>query len=408
VSRKKEAASLMRDRLVFFTGVAVIVVLIVATVEIAAFFYTTYLAKRYGILFYLPQITEDYATYAARVNPRLGWPSPQVLQKEGDDLARTVAAAPNPDRGVPISAYGDSFTAGFGVKPEYAWSNVLGKMLDCQIANYGVPGYGTDQAYLRFHNNTEDKAKIFLLGVLSENIQRNVNQLRNFLIPSSQCQTKPRFVLGKRGHLQLVPLPKLTAQNYEDFIKNPDHYLHHDYFVPGGPSGAQKLGFPYTWSILKAHKFFYDRYVLGYKSYLQFYQPGHPSRAFPLTMAIIKQVISEAKVRGKHPIVLVFPTDEDFRVYHQHLVYEPLIHTFNQEQIEYIDLGAELLKRLGDRNYMDLFLGGKYHHFNEEGNRLVARIIFDYFKARNYDPRTVQPPARRVDQQRLLRGSTPK
>jgi len=390
VMGKKEAAVLKRNRLVFFTGVVIIVVLIAATVEIAAYFYTTYLAKRYGILFYLPQITENYATYAVRVNPRLGWPSRQALQKERDDLAKTLAAAPNPEKDISISAYGDSFTAGFGVKPEYAWSNVLGKRLGCRIANYGVPGYGTDQAYLRFHNNTADKAKIVLLGVLSENIQRNVNQLRNFLIPSSQCQTKPRLVLDKRGHLQFVPLPKLTAENYEDFIQNPGRYLKHDYFVPGGPSGAQKLAFPYTWSILKAHKFFYDRYVLGYKSYLQFYQPGHPSHAFPLMMAIIKQCIHEANIRGKHPIVLIFPTDEDFRVYDHHFVYEPLLQALKKENIEYIDLGAELLQRLGGRNYLELFLGGKYHHFNEEGNRLVAQIIFDYFRAKNYDLRHVQ------------------
>jgi len=380
----------MRNRLVFLTGVALIVVVIMATVEIAAYFYTTYLARRYGILFYLPQITEDYTTYAGRVNPRLGWPSPQALQQERDELARTRAAAPGPEGDMRISAYGDSFTAGFGVKPEQAWSTVLGKMLGCRIANYGVPGYGTDQAYLSFHNNGSDQAKIVLFGVLSENIQRNINQFRNFLIPSSQCQTKPRFVLDKRGHLQFVPLPKLTAKNYEDFIQNPGRYLKHDYFVPGGPSGAQKLAFPYTWSILKAHKFFYDRYILGYKSYLQFYLPGHPSHAFPLMMIIIKQAIHEAKVRGKHPIVLIFPTDEDFRVYDGHFVYEPLLQALKKENIEYIDLGAELLKRLGGRNYMELFLGGKYHHFNETGNRLVAQIIFDYFKARNYDPCHVQ------------------
>ena len=387
----------MRNRLVFFTGMALIVVLILATVEIGAYFYSTYLARRYGILFYLPQITEDYATYAARVNPRLGWPSLQALQKQQEDMIR-MASDPSSDlkktdTEFPISAYGDSFTAGFGVNPQYTWSNVLGKMLGCRIANYGVPGFGTDQAYLRFHDNNQDGAKIVLLGILSENIQRNVNQLRNFLIPSSQCQTKPRFVLDKQGRLRLVPLPRLAAKNYEDFIKDPDHYLRHDYFVPGGPSGAQKLEFPYTWSILKAHKFFYDRYILGYKSYLQFYLPNHPSYAFPLTVAIINQFLKEVKERGKHPIVIVFPTDEDFRVYHRHFAYEPLIQAFNREHIEYIDLGTEILKRLGSRTYLDLFLGGQYHHFNETGNKLVAQILFDYFKAKKYLPVTVQETA---------------
>jgi hypothetical protein len=387
----------MRNRLVSITGVALIFLAIVATVEIAAYFYTTHLARRYGILFYLPQITEDYATYAARVNPRLGWPSPQALQKEPDDLQKTAGTqgpnSPKANQGFPISAYGDSFTAGYGVDPEHTWSSILGARLGCHIANYGVPGYGTDQSYLRFHENTRDEAKIVFLGVLSENLQRNVNQLRNFLIPSSQCQTKPRFILDSAGQLRLVPLPHLTRENYEDFIKNPDHYLKDDYFLPGGPSGAQKLRFPYTWSILQAHKFFYDRYVLGYKSYLQFYQPDHPSQAFPLTMAIIQRFVGEAKERGQHPIVLVFPTDEDFRVYSSHFSYEPLIQALKKANIEYIDLGAEILNRLGDKNYMELFLGGQYHHFNATGNQLVARIIFDFFKSRQYLPLTVQETA---------------
>jgi hypothetical protein len=386
-------ADLMHDRLVFFAGVAIIVLVIGAVGEIAAFFYTTYLARKYGIIFYLPQVTENYTTYAARVNPRLGWPSPQAIQQQRDDLAKIAGSSNSPEREIPISAYGDSFTAGFGVKPECAWSNVLGKMLGCRIENYGVPGYGTDQAYLRFHDNNQDEAKIVLVGVLSENIQRNVNQFRNFLVPSPQCQTKPRFVLDSQGHLRLVPFPQLTAEDYEDFIKNPEHYLKYDYFLPGGPSGAQKLAFPYTWSILKAHKFFYDRFILGYKSYTQFYKPGHPSQAFPLTIAIINQFISEIKARGKHPIVLIFPTDEDFRIYDKHFVYEPLIHELEKGNIEYIDLGTEIIKRFNVRNYMDLFLGGQYHHFNEAGNRLMAQIIFDYFQAKKYLPRTGQQAA---------------
>ena len=390
---QEEIGNGRHNRLATFTGVALIAVVLIATVEISAYFYTTYLAKRYGILFYLPHITESYATYAARVNPLLGWPSPQAMQQKPDGMAGTGTTASNPKyvtQEFPISAYGDSFTAGFGVKPQYAWSNVLGKMLGCPIKNYGVPGYGTDQSYLRFHYNTKDNAKIVLFGQLSENIQRNVNQLRNFLAPVSQCQTKPRFVLDEKGQLDLVPIPKLSEKNYKEFIKNPERFLTNDYFAPGGPSGAQKLEFPYSWSIIKAYKFFYDRYVKGYKSYLQFYKLDHPSHAFPLNMAIIKQFLLEAKNRGKHPILLIFPTDEDFRYYYQNhkFVYQPLIHELKKEHIEYIDLGSGILKRFDGKNYMELFLGEKYFHFNKEGNRLIAQIIYDYFTAKNYCPKT--------------------
>ncbi|MFZ2089020.1 MAG: SGNH/GDSL hydrolase family protein [Desulfobaccales bacterium] len=366
--------------LVAVAGVAVIFLVIFATLELAAFLYTSYLAKKYGILFYLPNITEDYPTYAARLNPLLGWPSPQALEQEAQAAPGKAA----------ISAYGDSFTAGYGVEPEYAWSNVLGRMLSRQIANYGVPGYGTDQAYLRFHDNAKDTANLVFLGLLSENVQRNVNQLRNFIIPNSQCQTKPRFLLDDKGALQLAPLPDLTAENYRDFIESPERFLEHDYFRPGGPSGAQHLGFPYTWSILKAHRFFYNRYVLGYTSYLQFYQPGHPSRALPLTMAIVQQFHREAKDRGKHPIVLIFPGPEDFPYYQQHKkpLYEPLLQEFQRRGIEYVDLGVEIIKRLGSRDYSEIFLAGRYSHFNEKGNRLVAEIIYDYLKSKDYVPQS--------------------
>jgi lysophospholipase L1-like esterase len=398
--------NLMHNRLVTFTGVALIAFVLIATVEIAAYAYTTYLAKEYGIIFYLPHITENYATYSTRVNPLLGWPSPQTIQEQRNNLsgkATTASDSKNFDKEIPISAYGDSFTAGFGVEPEYTWSNVLSKMLGCRIANYGVPGYGTDQSYLRFHYNTTDEAQIVLFGQLSENIQRNLNQLRNFLAPIYQCQTKPRFVLTKHGQLQFVPIPQLSAENYDTFIENPVHFLTNDYFLPGGPSGAQKLEFPYTWSIIKAYNFFYNHYILGYKSYLQFYQPDHPSQALPLTMAIINQFIHEAKDRGKHPIILVFPTDEDFRVYrnNKQFVYKPLINKLEKEEIEYIDLGSELLKRLGNRNYMDIFSGAKYFHFNKEGNRLVAQIIYDYFTEKNYCPQNSKQTSSRQQKPKL-------
>jgi hypothetical protein len=244
-----------REGLVRLIGTAIIIGVIAAAVELAAFLYTTYLAQNFGILFFVPHITEDYATYAARVNPLLGWPSPQALQQQQDDIARQQAAlSPDPASNQPhmsMSAYGDSFTAGFGVEPEEVWSQVLGAKLGTHIANYGVPGYGTDQAYLRFQANPQDPAKIVFFGYLSENIQRNVNQLRNFLIPNSQCQTKPRFLLDEAGQLQLEPLPQLSAENYPRFINHPEDFLKHDYFAPGGPSGAQRLSFPYTWSILE-------------------------------------------------------------------------------------------------------------------------------------------------------------
>jgi hypothetical protein len=86
--------------------------------------------------------------------------------------------------------------------------------------------------------------------------------------------------------------------------------------------------------------------------------------------------------------VLIFPTNEDFRVYQdkKKFVYEPLLSELSKNQIEYIDLGTEMHKRLGDRHYMEIFSGEKYFHFNQEGNKMVAQIIYEYFIAKHYYP----------------------
>ncbi len=363
----------MQKRLVKYVGVAIIIGLVFIAAEIGAYFYTTYLAKNFGILFYTPHITDSYSTYKKRLNPLLGWPSSQAIQEQRQA------------RQAPISAYGDSFTAGYGVPPEDTWSNILGRMLGCTIANYGVPGYGTDQAFLRFQSNPPDGSKIVLFGHLSENIQRNVNQLRNFLVPNQQCQTKPRFVLDDQGKLKLVPVPHVSAADYDKFINNPDLFVKDDYFLPGGPSGAQKLKFPYTLSIIKAYKFFYNRYVLGYKSYLQFYRKDHSSKAFWITIALINKFCAETKKRGKHFIVLIFPTHEDFFYYKKNkkFVYQPLIEEFKKANIAFVDIGYEINKRWGDRNPLELFSKQRYYHFNEEGNKLIAQIVYEYFVAQN-------------------------
>ena len=47
-----------------------------------------------------------------------------------------------------IYVFGNSFSYASEVSDSEAWAHKLGSLLKCPVANYGVPGYGTDQAYL--------------------------------------------------------------------------------------------------------------------------------------------------------------------------------------------------------------------------------------------------------------------
>ncbi len=78
-------------------------------------------------------------------------------------------------------------------------------MLGCRVSNFGVEGYGTDHSYLRFKYNDRDRAKIVILGHLSENIIRNVNQLKGLLYHSRGVDLHPRFIIGQDGSLEFIP-----------------------------------------------------------------------------------------------------------------------------------------------------------------------------------------------------------
>ena len=56
-----------------------------------------------------------------------------------------------------VDVYGDSFTWGH-TKGEYSWPSVLSELLKCRVRNFGVPAYGTDQAYMKFLLNNNKRS----------------------------------------------------------------------------------------------------------------------------------------------------------------------------------------------------------------------------------------------------------
>jgi hypothetical protein len=353
-------------------------------IEGGAYLTATSLQKK-GI-FYAPHVTETYQVFQARFNPLLGWPSEKNYGSGDYDRSgsRVVPAFPDPDRfRACVSLYGDSFTWGEEVDNEHAWGNVLSKLLACRVANYGVGGYGTDQAYLRFHYNVRDHAKITLLVHLSENITRNVGQFRNLAVPVPQFLLKPRFILDGQGQLELVPMPVLSEKDYVEVNRNPEKYFKHDFFVPGGLSGNQKMSLSYSFAILRAFKRFHIRNKFtGEPNYANYYRADHPAHGLQVTAAIIQRFYREALSRGQEPIVAILPTGYDLVYYHKsrRWVYQPLMDDLRQSGINALNIGQEMMSRLGDRNPCALYTRCE-GHLNEAGNEMVAEIIFRYLKS---------------------------
>src|SRR6185312_6104743 len=114
---------------------------------------------------------------AENFDAKLGWIAPKLFRETNG--ARI--SPDNPSSPACLSLYGDSFVFGVEVSNTAAWGNQLAKKLNCKVLNFGVGAYGTDQAYLRFMANSNDPSGVVVLGILSENIVRNVNQNRAFL-----------------------------------------------------------------------------------------------------------------------------------------------------------------------------------------------------------------------------------
>ncbi len=362
-----------------------ILALMIAAAEGSALLAGLFLQKR-GI-FYTPSASISFDEYQAKRDEALGWPDPATFGCDGlrdEKGSRVIPAFPDPGvHKTGVSLYGDSYTYGYEVGPEHAWSNLLSIRLNRRVANYGVTGYGSDQAYLRFLRNENDEAAIVILNHLSENILRNVNQYRKLLVGKGPgVGFKPRFILDENKRLRLIPLVSFSSKKeFDKAIADPGLYFQHDYFVPGGPAGKRELAFPYTLSVLRSINNIHIRSNLfQIPVYFDFYQDDHPSQALPLTVEILAAFAEKAISRGKAPVITLIPTEHDLCHFRDtgKWPYQSLIDGLKEHRVEHVlNLGEGLINLLGRHDPERLY---GILHFNKEGNRLLARIMHTYLE----------------------------
>jgi hypothetical protein len=345
---------------------------------------------------YRPHLNKEYLNYLVIRDSALGWPNPNRFGH--DSLFDISGSRISPSFSDPaqhkalISLYGDSFTFGDQVDNKHAWGNVLSGMLQERVSNYGVSGYGSDQAFLRFLKNTGDEAKIVFLNHLSENIIRNINQYRQLLYAGDGLGFKPRFIIQQNGSLELIPIPGFSEAEYPEVVSDPGSHLPYEYFVPNGPAGIQKLSFPYTLTLLKSFGNFHIRAKLRHVPwYAEFYDPDHPSHALDLTLGILIKFHEEAIARGKTPIVTVIPDEPDLVFFRKSGIwpYQSLIDGLKSRNIDVLNFGEGIMRNLGSDDVETLYKSG---HYNERGNRIMADIALEYLqkKALLLQPDTTQ------------------
>ena len=325
----------------------------------------------------------DYEEYLRVRDPELGWPAPRSLGTPQFDHDGSVPLPSNPglaERGPPlISLYGDSFVWGqCNATPAQSWPDLLARRLERQVKNFGVASYGSDQAYLRFLRNTDDRTPLVVLGHMAENVIRNLTRLRDFTAGGSQgFAFKPRFVLGPDGSLERIPIPALTPTEYRRLLglEGPALELAHESFAPGGPAGAVRLRFPFTLSVLRNAGYWRFRSrVMRRPDSLELYERDHPLHGYQITREVLRAFHTEAHARGRRPLVLLFPGPAD-AAYCQKTginVLGPLAAELSAEGVEVLDFTPVLLRWLGERPSAQVFANS---HFTAEVAPLIADTV---------------------------------
>lgn len=331
-------------------------------------------------------VEEPRGTWA--FDAELGWDwRPSSASEDGLYLTDALAArgpreygrAPAPGMRR-ILTFGNSFTFCDEVPAEDSFQTQL-EALDpgFEVLNFGVSGYGTDQAWLRYQRIGRDLgAEVVCLGLMLENIGRNVNRYRPLWASrTGVCVTKPRFLIDDAGALTLQPQPFATRAELHAAIEDGsvlERIAEHEYWLgrPEVPTGRLS-------SLV--------RLATGYLAYrertpalLWRDTEGEP---FRVTLAILEGFHRQALADGARLApILIFPAMDDLVRFglRDAPYWTALFDELERRAIPYVDFVTPLTERArelgGDPRV--LYQGG---HLSRTGNALVARTLRAWVRA---------------------------
>ena len=316
-------------------------------------------------------------------SPTLGWSikdngSSKLYQANSSGIRSNKEYAFIPPRGVRrVSTFGDSFTHCDGVKNNETWQAIMESHdSNIEVINFGVGGFGLDQAYLRYlEDGIQYKSHIVLIGFMSENISRNVNTYRPFYFSITGIPlTKPRFVI-KDGKLSLIPNPMQKLHDYERLLLHPKDVFSeigiNDYYYK-----KRYTSNIFDWSpTFRLVKITIQQEVDKKSSNKDIFINGRyneNAEAFRVTKKIFDEFYNETIKNKSIPIILIFPNGSDVVRYHRQKTkrYSPLLSYFDSTGYKYIDL----MDAFENADVKDLFVG----HYSPFANKLVAEYILNH------------------------------
>ena len=279
------------------------------------------------------------------------------------------------ETGLRVALFGDSFMHSSDVNFELT----LGRLLElellergaaCEILNLGVPGYGMDQALLRYEEMGSDlEADVVVFGLQFENSSRNMNLCRALLTRGSGIPyTKPRYTIGQSGlELRNYPTPSPDELlGIYDRIEAWDQLSYETYYHADDYRETALHG---SYLLTVALHALRPRERPGLV-----FEPG--SERVELIMAILGRFRELADARGHRLIVLHLPIGPfiDERLARGSWPYQEVLATI-ESQFDLVDPGPGILD-LASRERSKVSVDGSAH-YSGVTNGILARYLAD-------------------------------
>ncbi len=332
---------------------------------------------------HLADMDEHWDPYT-RFDPELGW-SIRPLGVSADGRFRANAAglradreyAPLPPEGkIRIAAFGDSFTHGATTNSQ-TWCAQL-EALDqrLEVMNFGVNGYGPDQAWLRYETGggAAARPRIVLIGLMVENILRSVSVYRPaYYHETNSAVVKPRCRVGEDGSLEWVRLTERDPRELKRDVETGailERLRRTDYWVRRLPRAYERsaLYWSSTMRMLDSVRENSGRDPCEYYLDAQ-------SEPYRVSRAILERFNEDALRNGADRVVVLFFPDEA-ALYGisagQARCWSGFLRDLSGEGVETLDLTDMLLEAFRAIGPRALFAD---NHYSARGNAIVAEAV---------------------------------
>ena len=313
--------------------------------------------SRDGHFYFVEDETLGWTVGASRTSPDGLYKSSMEGIRSGEQGASFASS--DPSRRVAI--FGNSFTFAEEVRFEDSWGHFLEQGLPAgtTVLNFGVPGYGVDQAYLRFKREAPRwNPPVSVFAFVQDDIWRTGNVypfVKGWLGPS-----KPRFILHG-DNLVLLNSPTLPLN--EIFARPVIFAL---------PLLDYDNAFnPNEWAVGPLYSSFVIRLLVTL--FPRWPEPEEMTRdtiIARLGSRIVEEFYATARASGTNPVIVYFPSRYDFRST-TNFARETVLALLKEKNVPVTDLTACLLKRVASER---LFVMHGIH-FSREGNAAAAACI---------------------------------